>query len=116
MRNNIIKDITTQKYIEEFQNHEKALESINKIYQTIFEIVIFNKDINEHLENSEFEYIYDLRSNLEILEEDFENHIYDPNFSDNLNTIEKVYTYRKKMVDDIKNKLNIIINKKNFNI
>lgn len=110
----IIKDHVMEKYNKDLVSYEKALSSIDKIYDIIYKIVIFNKKNSKNLSDDEFVYIYDLNCKLECLEEDFENHIYNPNYSTNLNTRDKVYTYRKNMVDEIKNNLTIIIN--NFSI
>lgn len=110
----IIKDNITEKYLQEFKYQENVLKCINDIYCVIYKLVIFNKKIDKDLNDDEFEYIYNLNSQLESLEEDFENYIYDPNYSKNLNTKDKVYMYRKNMINDIKNNLNIIIHKKKF--
>ncbi len=99
----IVKDVIIEKYIENFKTHEKVLSCIDEIYKVLYKIVEFNKKINKDLDDNEFEYIYDLNSKLEMLEEDFENHIYDPNYSKNLNDREKVYMYRRNMVYEIKN-------------
>ena len=108
-----IKDSVVEKYINQFKSYDKSLECINNMYNTIYKIIIFNKKIDKNLTDEEFEYIYELNSNLEILEELFENSVYN---TENLNTKEKVYTHRINMINDIKNTLNNIIHKKNFNI
>jgi hypothetical protein len=110
-----VKDTIIDKYTSQFNSHEKSLECIciNDIYNVIYDIVLFNKEINIDLTDDEFEYIYDLNSKLEILEELFENYIYNKS---NLDTRIKVYTYRINMINEIKNKLYNIIHKKKFNI
>ena len=109
MINDTMKDTVIDKYTSQFETYEKPLECINEIYDVIHKIIIFNKKVNIYLTDDEFEYIYDLNSKLEILEELFENYIYN---TTNLDTRLKVYTYRINMVNDIKNKLNNIIHKK----
>ena len=109
MINDTMKDTVIDKYTSQFETYEKPLLCINEIYDVINKIIIFNKKVNIDLTDDEFEYIYDLNSKLEILEELFENYIYN---TTNLDTRLKVYTYRINMVNDIKNKLSNIIHKK----
>lgn len=109
----IIKDTVIGEYTNQFKSHEKSLECIDDIYNVIYKIIMFNKKVNIDLTDEEFEYIYDLNSKLEILEEIFENYIYN---TKNLDIKEKVYSYRINMINEIKNKLNNIIHKKNFSI
>ena len=111
---NLLRDIITSKYIDQFKNNKNAKKSINDIYDIICDITFFNKPVSENLTEDEFQYIYDLNSQLEYLEEEFENYIYNPNYSKNLNTKEKVFNFRKLMINEMKNNLNIIINKKKF--
>ena len=109
----IIKDTVIGKYTNQFKSHEKSLECIDDIYNVIYKIILFNKKVNIDLTDEEFEYIYDLNSKLEILEELFENYIYN---TKDLDIKENVYRYRIKMINEIKNKLNNIVHKKNFSI
>ena len=109
----IIKDTVIGEYTNQFKSHEKSLECIDNIYDIIYKIIMFNKKVNIDLTDEEFEYIYDLNSKLEILEELFENYIYN---TKNLDIKEKVYRYRINMINEIKNKLKNIIHKKNFSI
>jgi hypothetical protein len=113
---NLLRDIITSKYLDDFKTNKRAKDCINDIYEIICDIIYFNKPVSEDLTEDEFQYIYELNSKLEYLEEEFEHYIYNPNYSKKLNTKEKVFNYRKIMIKEMKNNLNIIINKKKFYI
>ena len=107
-----LKDSITSKYVKDLENNKYAIEKVNEIYNLLLDLVKFNKEINPDITDDEFEYIYQINCKLENIVEEFENSIYEPNTNKKLDSREKVYNYRKIMIDNIKYNLNFFINKK----